>query len=73
MACQYRPRNENDELHTEARSAALQSRRARVNGNTSIEQENDKYTGPIGTEDGEEDLGDRRNGGKNDGSGEDEN
>ena len=74
MACQYQPRNDNDELHTEARSAALQRRRARVNGNTSIEQENDKSTGSIETEDGEkEDVGDRRNGGKNDGSGEDEN
>ena len=50
MACQYQPRNDNDELHTEARSTALQRRRARV---TSIEQENDKYTGPIETEDGE--------------------
>ena len=74
MACQYQPRNDNDELQTLPRSAALQRRRARVNENTSIEQENDKYTGPIEAEDGEkEDVGDRRDGGKNDGSGEDEN
>lgn len=56
MACQYQPHNDNDDLHTEARSATVQRKRDRVYGNTSIEQEKDKHTAPIETEDGEEEV-----------------
>ena len=69
MACQYQPRNDNDELYTEARSATVQRKRDGVNGTMSIGQEKDKHA-PIETEDGgEEGIGDRRYRDENDASG----